>query len=220
MSTSGITFLWLSSLNTGWDHLSCNGLWAHMISVNFLCFSIGHWQSPCKALMAGKCLPLVLCKETVKQSNVLLLPCNLLLHYAKPLIEFHPWPVSSGLLLEQCQRICRRMHVSLQGRSEISLTVYWKERSLYILTKYMVFFMAGNISMLKFIQVFLTCRIYHCCEWVLLIWKNTYLMWLLKEFPLFIIFIIFQDYQILFQLFNVIFISQKVSMQSSNIDTY
>ena len=29
----------------------------------------GHWQSPCTALMAGKCLPLGLCKWTVKQST-------------------------------------------------------------------------------------------------------------------------------------------------------
>ena len=32
-------------------------------------FFRGHWQSPCTALTAGKCLPLVLCKETVKESN-------------------------------------------------------------------------------------------------------------------------------------------------------
>ena len=29
----------------------------------------GHWQSPYTALTAGKCLPLGLCKETVKESN-------------------------------------------------------------------------------------------------------------------------------------------------------
>ena len=29
----------------------------------------GHWQSPCTALTAGKCLPLKLCKETVKESS-------------------------------------------------------------------------------------------------------------------------------------------------------
>ena len=27
----------------------------------------GHWQSPCTALMAGKCLPLGLCKGTMKE---------------------------------------------------------------------------------------------------------------------------------------------------------
>ena len=37
----------------------------------FLEFSKGHWQSPCTALMAGKCLPLALCKETVKESKFL-----------------------------------------------------------------------------------------------------------------------------------------------------
>ena len=35
----------------------------------FPTFFRGHWQSPCTALMAGICLPLVLCKETVKESN-------------------------------------------------------------------------------------------------------------------------------------------------------
>ena len=33
-------------------------------------FYKGHWQSPCTALMAGKCLPLGLCKETVKKCNL------------------------------------------------------------------------------------------------------------------------------------------------------
>ena len=35
--------------------------------LEFLLFSKDHWQSSCTALMP-KCLPLVLCKETVKQS--------------------------------------------------------------------------------------------------------------------------------------------------------
>ena len=100
------------------------------------------------------------------------------------------------------------MLVYKAGRKSLSL--YTERKGLYIfLTKYMVFFMAGNISMLTCIQVFLTCRIYHCCEWVLLILKNTCLMWLLKGFPLFIIFIIFQNYQISVQLLNVIFISER-----------
>ena len=38
----------------------------------FFCFVFfrGHRQSPCTALTAGKCLPLGLCKETVKQSRI------------------------------------------------------------------------------------------------------------------------------------------------------
>ena len=37
----------------------------------FPLFFEGHWQSPCTALMAGKCLPLGLCKGTVKESRLL-----------------------------------------------------------------------------------------------------------------------------------------------------
>ena len=36
--------------------------------VGILCRFRGHWQSPCTALTAGICLPLVLCKEAVKES--------------------------------------------------------------------------------------------------------------------------------------------------------
>ena len=32
-------------------------------------FFRGHWQSPCTTLMAGKCLPLGLCRGTVKESR-------------------------------------------------------------------------------------------------------------------------------------------------------
>ena len=37
--------------------------------LEFLLFLKGHWQSPCVAPMAGKCLPLGLHKETVKYSR-------------------------------------------------------------------------------------------------------------------------------------------------------
>ena len=60
---------WLVGLNIGWDcHISqcimdsCDG-W------EFPLFSKGHWQSPCTAIMAGICLLLGLCKETVKESS-------------------------------------------------------------------------------------------------------------------------------------------------------
>ena len=35
----------------------------------FLPFFTGHWQSPCTALTAGRCLPFGLCKETVEESR-------------------------------------------------------------------------------------------------------------------------------------------------------
>ena len=64
---------WLHCFWIGWAKymvpiLSSNGLLAQVISGNFPPFYRGHWQSPCTALMAGKCLPLGLCKETVKES--------------------------------------------------------------------------------------------------------------------------------------------------------
>ena len=63
----GLTLLWLVGLNKGWDCPCHNGLGAHVKGVNFHFFR-GHWQSPCTDLTAGRCLPLGLCKGTVKQS--------------------------------------------------------------------------------------------------------------------------------------------------------
>ena len=60
---AGITLLWLADVNIVWDCLSCNGLWAHMTSGNFL-FFIVHWQSPFTAVPANYDM----FKETVKQS--------------------------------------------------------------------------------------------------------------------------------------------------------
>ena len=46
-------------------------MWCHVTDGwKFPEFFKGHWQSPCTALTAGKCLPLVLSKETVKESVV------------------------------------------------------------------------------------------------------------------------------------------------------
>ena len=42
--------------------------------LEFLPFFRGHWQSPCTALTAGKCLPLGLCRETVKASTSSVIP--------------------------------------------------------------------------------------------------------------------------------------------------
>ena len=78
VQSPGITLLWLVGLNKGWDCLNCNGLWAHMWEC--LSFFRGHWQSPCRALTAGKCLPIVLCKETVKVFK------------AAPVTPFYPSP--------------------------------------------------------------------------------------------------------------------------------
>ena len=67
--------LWLSGRSINWREqhhswilVSCNVLWAHKTDGNFHCLFKSHWQSLCTALMAGICLPLGLCKETVKES--------------------------------------------------------------------------------------------------------------------------------------------------------
>ena len=44
-------------------------LWAHTTSGNSHRFSRPQWQSLCRVLSAGKCLPLGLCKGTVKESS-------------------------------------------------------------------------------------------------------------------------------------------------------
>ena len=61
---------WLSSSICDWlICLSHKVFWAYMTSRNLYCFQ-RHWQSPCTALMAGICLPLGLCKEAVKGSQL------------------------------------------------------------------------------------------------------------------------------------------------------
>ena len=45
--------------------MSCGLMWLVGIPTSYQ----GHWQSPCIALTAGECLPLGLCKETVKAST-------------------------------------------------------------------------------------------------------------------------------------------------------
>ena len=66
---AGITLVhclvWLAALIIGWDCLSHNGLWVHMMW-EFSPFLRSHWLSPCRALTAGKCLPLqVSCKQSI-----------------------------------------------------------------------------------------------------------------------------------------------------------
>ena len=81
---AGITPSWLCGLNIGWDCPSCNRLWPHM-TWKFTPFFQGHWQSPCIALiMAGKCLSLVLCQGTVKESIIWRAPIYLTLTCVSP----------------------------------------------------------------------------------------------------------------------------------------
>ena len=50
----------------GWDWLVSQYIVGSRDRWEFLPFIKGHWQSPCIALTAGNCLPLRLCKGTVK----------------------------------------------------------------------------------------------------------------------------------------------------------
>ena len=73
-----VAFHWLGSPFHHWfikyrsnidcDCISRNAIWAPMTLWEFPLFFWGHWQSPCTTLTAGKCLPSVLCKETVEES--------------------------------------------------------------------------------------------------------------------------------------------------------
>ena len=58
-----------ADLNIDWEAIACGALWVQVTGGNFHLFFKCHWQSPCTALTAGKCLPLGLCKETVKESR-------------------------------------------------------------------------------------------------------------------------------------------------------
>ena len=61
--------------------MDCGFMWAAGISTVFR----GHWQSFCTAVTAGKCLPLGLCKETVKESTFLYI-------YGKPNLVIKVFP--------------------------------------------------------------------------------------------------------------------------------
>ena len=67
---AGITLLWLVALNIGRDCLVSHCIAGLHDCWQFPPFFRCHWQSLCTALTAGicKCLPLGLCKETVKES--------------------------------------------------------------------------------------------------------------------------------------------------------
>ena len=67
-----IVYLWLADLNMCWEMPQSQGAVGSRDWWEFRPFFRGHWQSPCTALMAGKCLPLRLCMETVKESTKLL----------------------------------------------------------------------------------------------------------------------------------------------------
>ena len=63
-----IAHLWLAGLNIGWGMPPSQWILGSCDRWEFPAFFIGYWQSPYTALTAGKCLPLGLCKETVKES--------------------------------------------------------------------------------------------------------------------------------------------------------
>ena len=61
--------LWLAGLNIDWECLGLQCIIGQCAWCQFLPFFKGHWQSPCTSQIAGKCLPLKLCKENVKIST-------------------------------------------------------------------------------------------------------------------------------------------------------
>ena len=68
--------------------MHCGFMWLVGISIVFG----GHWQPPCTALTAGKCLPLALCKETVKESRLVSM-VKLLVHSSRDTAPFCYKPV-------------------------------------------------------------------------------------------------------------------------------
>ena len=87
-------------LNIGWDCLSRNGLWSNLTGGNYHRFAEAtewHWQSPCTAPVAGRCLQLGLCNETVKESmadgNVLS-------------TSRHVWAIWECVAYSTCRELC------------------------------------------------------------------------------------------------------------------
>ena len=64
-----IALLWLVGLNIGWDCLRPQCIVGSCDQWEFSPLFKGLWQSPCTALMAGKCLSLGLHQEIVRQSK-------------------------------------------------------------------------------------------------------------------------------------------------------
>ena len=69
LQLADITLVWLVCLNIDWDCLVPYCIMDSWDQWEFPPFFKPQWQSLCTALPAGKCLPLGLCKGTVKESN-------------------------------------------------------------------------------------------------------------------------------------------------------
>ena len=66
---AGVMLLWLVGLNIDWDCLVPNCIMGSHYQWEFPLFFRPQRQSLCTALTAGNCLPLGLCKGTVKESS-------------------------------------------------------------------------------------------------------------------------------------------------------
>ena len=66
---TGITCLWLADINTGWEKLQLQCILGSRGQWEFPPFFMGHRESLCTAITAGKWLSSGLCKETVKESK-------------------------------------------------------------------------------------------------------------------------------------------------------
>ena len=66
LQLAGITLLWSVGLNLGCNCLNHNGLWDHVTSGNFHCFSETTNSPFAQRQWWAICPPLMLCKETLK----------------------------------------------------------------------------------------------------------------------------------------------------------
>ena len=83
-----LNLLWFVGLNIGCDCPVSQWIVESHSRWEFLQFCKGHWQYPCTTPTAGKCLPLGLCKETVKESNATLNPLH-----ADLFLRKHAWKI-------------------------------------------------------------------------------------------------------------------------------
>ena len=76
---AGIILLWLGGLKIDWDCLVPHCIMGSHDQWEFQLFFRPQWQSLCTALTAGNCLPLGLCRGTVKESMMKRKPVMLIL---------------------------------------------------------------------------------------------------------------------------------------------
>ena len=95
---AGIALLWLVGLNIDWDCLVPHCIMGSHDQWEFPPFFRPQWESLCTALTAGKCLPLRLCKGTVKESRVAIChktQCGERYFYWQKLTKITSWMINT-----------------------------------------------------------------------------------------------------------------------------